>query len=244
MKIDWWTVALQAVNVLVLLWLLQRFLYQPVRRVLQQRRQQATQMLDQARTTQAEAEALKRGLETERQALAAARERAEADARTAAAAEGSRLLAQAESDAAERACAAHAVLEAERHTAEARLAEETAALAVDIARRLLGRLPTATMIGAFLDGACAELQRLVGGAAGSSEEIELVSAAPLDAACQMLCRERLLAVLGASARLRFSVDPALIAGLELRLPHALVRNHWAQDLARVLDMLKADARAA
>ncbi|MDR3415765.1 MAG: hypothetical protein P4L83_06225, partial [Nevskia sp.] len=83
MKIDWWTLALQAVNVLVLLWLLQRFLYLPVRRVLEQRQRQATQMLDQARTAQAQAEQTQRALGAERQALAEARARAEADAQAA-----------------------------------------------------------------------------------------------------------------------------------------------------------------
>ena len=30
MRIDWWTLALQAVNVLILVWLLGRFLFRPV----------------------------------------------------------------------------------------------------------------------------------------------------------------------------------------------------------------------
>jgi len=245
MRIDWWTVGLQAVNVLVLLWLLHRFLYQPVRRVLERRREQATRLLDEARASQAQAAAQQQALAAEREALAAARDRAEADAQAAAAVERGRLLAQFEAETAERARAARAALAAERQAAEAELAGEASALAVDIARRLLERVPAATVLGVFLDGACAELKRLGRGTAPDPpEEIELVSAVALDEAAQALCRDRLAAVVGPALQLRFSVDPALIAGLELHLPHMVVRNHWAQDLARVLEALHADVRVA
>jgi F-type H+-transporting ATPase subunit b len=37
MEIDWWTLALQTVNFLVVVWLLSRFLYRPVRRMIEAR---------------------------------------------------------------------------------------------------------------------------------------------------------------------------------------------------------------
>ena len=38
MQIDWWTLALQTINFLVLVWLLTHFLYRPVRQVIAERK--------------------------------------------------------------------------------------------------------------------------------------------------------------------------------------------------------------
>ncbi len=48
MKIDWWTLFLQTVNFLLLVWLLQHFLYKPVRAVFEKRRKLAEQALNKA----------------------------------------------------------------------------------------------------------------------------------------------------------------------------------------------------
>ena len=50
MQIDWWTLALQAINALVLIWLLQHFLFRPVADIIAARRAAADQLLDDART--------------------------------------------------------------------------------------------------------------------------------------------------------------------------------------------------
>ena len=44
MKIDWWTLGLQAVNVLILVWLLSRFLFKPVAAIIAERQQAATRL--------------------------------------------------------------------------------------------------------------------------------------------------------------------------------------------------------
>lgn len=245
MKIEWWTVGLQAVNVLILLWLLHRFLYRPIRGVLDQRQQQTTLLLQQAGEARSQGQAERTALEAERRELAKSRRNVEADAHAAIVAERDRLLAGVQAEAEERARVARAALEAERHLVEAALLEEASRLAVDIARRLLDRLPKPAVLAAFLDGACAQLNRLPRGSVpGMDDEIELVSALALNDAEQGLCRERLRAVFGTDEGLRFGTDPALIAGIELRLPHAVVRSHWANDLSLVLERLNADARAA
>ncbi|MDD2706355.1 MAG: ATP synthase F0 subunit B, partial [Acidocella sp.] len=48
MKIDWATLALQTVNVLVLIWLLRKFFWRPVAAMIEQRRAAAQTMLDDA----------------------------------------------------------------------------------------------------------------------------------------------------------------------------------------------------
>ncbi|MFP3942752.1 MAG: F0F1 ATP synthase subunit B [Alphaproteobacteria bacterium] len=64
MQIDWITVAAQIVNFLVLVWLLQRFLYGPITRAMNRREQRIEDRLNEAEETRAEAgreaEALRR----------------------------------------------------------------------------------------------------------------------------------------------------------------------------------------
>lgn len=82
MTIDWITVAAQVINFLVLVWLLQRFLYGPITRAISRREAEIGERLDEAaesrRAAEEDAENLRRDrrqLEEERQALlAAARE--------------------------------------------------------------------------------------------------------------------------------------------------------------------------
>ena len=56
MQIDWWTLGLQAVNFLVLVWLLQRFLYKPVMRLIERRRQNVEKAFAEAEDARRKAE--------------------------------------------------------------------------------------------------------------------------------------------------------------------------------------------
>src|SRR6516225_7501503 len=97
MQIDWWTLGLQAVNALVLVWLLAHFLFRPVVDAIGARQKAAGQVLADAPAAQAEADKLR--------------------------------------------AAAKAEIEAERRS-EAFAAEDRAGrLAIDIATKLLDRLP-------------------------------------------------------------------------------------------------------
>jgi len=59
-ELDWSTFLLEVINFLILVWLLKRFLYQPVLGVIEERRQKIAAELTQAAERQDEAEALKR----------------------------------------------------------------------------------------------------------------------------------------------------------------------------------------
>ena len=56
MKIDWWTLALQAINALVLIWLLAHFLFRPVVDAIAARQKAAEQQLADAKAAKAAAE--------------------------------------------------------------------------------------------------------------------------------------------------------------------------------------------
>ena len=49
MQIDWWTLGLQTINFLIVIWLLSRFLYRPVRKIIEER-----EAADQAASDEAE----------------------------------------------------------------------------------------------------------------------------------------------------------------------------------------------
>ena len=68
MRIDWWTLALQAANFLVLVWLLQHFLYRPVLGIIAERQQRTDGVIAEANAAKAAAEGLRAELEQQRAA--------------------------------------------------------------------------------------------------------------------------------------------------------------------------------
>lgn len=75
MPIDGFTVVAQIVNFLILIWLLNRFLFKPIRGAMAKREQEMTEALDSARQAEHQAHAQARAMEREKTALAHAQER-------------------------------------------------------------------------------------------------------------------------------------------------------------------------
>lgn len=74
MQIDWITTLAQAVNFLVLLWLLQRFLYRPISNAIERRREGIQERLDEAATRREEADEAARSFEEKQRELEAERQ--------------------------------------------------------------------------------------------------------------------------------------------------------------------------
>jgi F-type H+-transporting ATPase subunit b len=231
MKIDWATLALQTVNVLVLIWLLRKFFWRPVAAMIEQRRAAAQTMLDDAAkqrdaatAAMTEIEKTRAGFAQERQTLLAAAQ-----------AEAAQHLAAARTEAEAAARALEATtrdrLAAEQREAEATWRQQAGELAVDIASKLAARLNGAAVRGTFLDWLLADLsaQPIVEG-----ETLEVVTATPLPPEEQAQYTQRLTTALGGSPLFTFRADPSLIAGAELRGRNLLVRNSWRADLDRIL----------
>jgi F-type H+-transporting ATPase subunit b len=237
MQIDWWTLALQAVNALVLIWLLAHFLFRPVVNAIAARQQAAGQLLADAKAAKAAAEAERNKVMAETARLAEHRgealKAAEAEAATAKAA----LLAAAQVDADKLRAAAKAEIDAARRT-EALAAEDRAGwLAVDIAGKLLDRLPREARVAAFIDGIATGLAKLPEGTRASvgadGTSVHLTAARAVTPEEVEACRTALAGVLGHPVAVEVSVEPALIAGIELEAPHAVVRNSFRADLVRL-----------
>ena len=82
MQIDWLTVAAQIANFLVLVWLLQRFLYRPITEAMARREERIEAGLSAAKSARAEVDARASRLQEERAALEANREAVLDQART------------------------------------------------------------------------------------------------------------------------------------------------------------------
>jgi len=74
MQIDWLTVAAQIVNFLVLVWLLQRFLYRPITAAMARREERIETRLSEAKAARAEVESESRRLREKQKELDASRE--------------------------------------------------------------------------------------------------------------------------------------------------------------------------
>ncbi len=237
MHLDAWTLALQTVNVLVLVWLLARFLFRPVAALIAERRAAAEKLLDDAAAAKQQADAAAAEMAARRRDFAAEGERLLAEARDAAEAERARLLglAQAEAEALRSAARTGAA----REEAALRRALEAAArrLALAIAARLLARLPAGTTTPALLHSLAADLAALPdearNGLADASVPVEVVSAAPLAEAERATCAAMLAEATGRAPSLSFRTDPTLIAGIELYGAHTAVRSSWRADLDRI-----------
>ena len=74
MQIDWWTLGLQTLNVLVLLWILNRFLFRPVAGMIAKRQATAAESLEKAQKAKSEADAEREKAQAENARLASARD--------------------------------------------------------------------------------------------------------------------------------------------------------------------------
>jgi F-type H+-transporting ATPase subunit b len=246
MHIDWWTLALQTVNVLVLIWILARFFFRPIMDVVAKRQAAADRLLADADAARKEANNLHAEAESERREIGADRARLMMEARKEAEAEKATVLEAAQQEIAKRHSEADASIARDRVAAQADIVARASELAVEIARRLLARCPPQSALPAFLDGLCQEPQalspeskvQLASFAAG--ESVEIVSAAPLSDAETERVRSTLKQTFGDDLILSFRSDPTLIAGIELHGRNTIIRNSWRADLDRIREDLNRD----
>ncbi|MGB8422039.1 MAG: F0F1 ATP synthase subunit B, partial [Paraburkholderia sp.] len=143
----------------------------------------------------------------------------------------------AQADADRLRAAATAEAETARVEQDKLVAVRATQLAVDIAAKLLAKLPENVRVSGFIDGladAIAHLSEPVRAQLGA-DGVAFTLAAPLALSPQELeqCRTVISGCLNRAVSLAVEVDPQLIAGLELRTAHAVVRNNFGADLAQI-----------
>lgn len=239
MELNWSTFILEILNFLVLVWILKRFLYQPVLSVIAQRRAGIEQQLADARTLHDEAEAL----ETRYQARLGEWDQERQQAREQLAgeieAERARRLAALQSELAqarEKAAAAET-----RRQADARLkAEETALVqAARFASRLLGQVACPELEQRLVERVLADLSKLSEERAtalrnswGQAPATALVTSVyPLGDTQREQIRQSLNALTGSAVPVRFEQDPQLLAGLRIAVGAWLLSGNLHDELS-------------
>ena len=237
MQIDWTTLAIQAINIAILIWLLGRFFWRPVSEMIAQRRMLAAQTLADAEAKRQQADAslaeiarTRAGFAQERSALLDAAQ-TDAAALLEAKREETRQLVQS------MLAQAHAAQETYRADAEAGWESNARDLAVSIAARLAARLSGEAVQEVFLSWLVAAIRALPEATrvavASAETAVDVISAAQLSPEATAEATRHIAAAFGGAIRLNFRVDAALIAGLELSAPHLVLRNSWQADLAQI-----------
>ena len=225
MHVDWWTLGLQTVNFLALVWLLRHFLYRPAMAAIEARR--AALHRDREAAGQARLVA-EREAETQRALTAeidAGRRAIIAEAEAEAAERSRNLMAEARGDADRMLERSRERMEAERREAAQTLRREAARLAVSMAGGLLGNgpKPSAEPFLEMLEAGLGEPRR--------SAEVEIACAPPLDPADEASWRARLERRFPGAAMV-FRHDPALLAGARLTADGVETEASWRDALVR------------
>lgn len=237
MTIDWWTLAIQAVNVLLLVWLLGHFFWKPAAAMIERRRLAVQQQLDAAVAEQKRVAAERAEIERTRAGFAGERETILAQAQAEAESARRARLADAEHEAAAVAASAERALQSEREASERAWRDRAAQLALDIAGRLCAPLGGPVVQALFLQllldkiGALPEADRR--SLAAAPVPLQVQSALALGPADEARVRDALAAVAGVAPPLLFDIEPELIAGVELRSAHLLISNSWRADAQRL-----------
>jgi ATP synthase F0 subunit b len=236
MNFSWWTFALQAVNFLILIWLLRRFLFKPVTAIVARRKEEIARGMTEAAAEKQKALDLQRDLQAQRAGIETERRNAIEEQRAQLATESKKLIDEARVEAEKIRQQAAARLTEERAAAAQELFSQTIDLAVNLAERLLRELTFPSIEHVFMTRVLDYLDCLP-----ASERAALVShldesplvvttAHPLDATEEAQWREQLVKQVGGAAGIEFKTDPALIAGAEIALPNAILRFNWRDAL--------------
>jgi F-type H+-transporting ATPase subunit b len=246
MTIDWWTLGFQTVNVVILIWLLQRLFWRPVAALIAQRQVSAKAVMtdanaqrDMAASALADVEKTRAGFANERDDVLAAAH-AEADKAAAASLDAAKQAAAALE------AAARASIAKEQVVAEQIWRDRASHLAVEMAQHLAARLDGGVVRATFLEWLVKAIRALPEAtrqaALAKGMVLDAVSATPLDPADLEHVREVIGNAFAGHPQIDFRTDPALIAGLELHSQHLTVTNSWRADLSKVLGDLTHDRR--
>jgi F-type H+-transporting ATPase subunit b len=250
MRFDWWTLALQTVNVLILIWILARFFFRPIADIIAKRQQETNKLFADAEAARKQAAAARSEAEKARAEVAVEREKLLADAQKSAQAERAKLLQQASKDAAKLRSESEAMIARDRAAAEQQIIDHASTLSIDIAGRLLKRLSPDLALDAFLAALCREIGKLSPETRGefvasatTGRPIEVVTQAPLKKKETGQVRDALKQAFGEDLPLTFRSDPKLLAGIELQGHNVILRNCWRADLAKIREELSRERHA-
>jgi F-type H+-transporting ATPase subunit b len=250
MQIDWITVSAQIVNFLVLIWLLKRFLYQPVIRAMERREQRIAQRLNEAEKRERLAQDTTEQFHHKGRELEQEREDILAEARLAAEAEKKRMLDEARASAAE----ARAIWQrqAQREKDEfLRLLGRQAAEGIEaIARKALSDLAGADLeeqiVSAFIERLKALDSKSRKALTETSDAVRIVSTFELEPALRGRLTRAVHEHVAEDLDVDYAQSPELVCGIEItsggrRLSWNL--GHYLDELRGRIDETLRSAKA-
>lgn len=241
MQFEWTTFILEILNFLVLVWILQRFIYRPVLAMLDARQQRIKDETDRAERLRNEAESLRQQYESrladwqgEREAGRRRLEDELAQLRASALEELKKTLADEEAKSGAR----NAALMASRESA---LIREAASAAYGQVAAMLQRLASPHLTQRIIEIFLEDLRELpeeelaalrkAGAMLIAASSVEIVSAHPLDEPARSTLSGALAAAAGQELPLTYREDNGLIAGIRVVIGECQLHANLADELA-------------
>ena len=252
MPIDWFTVGAQAINFLVLVWLMKRFLYQPVLDAIDARERRIAQTLADAAQQQSQARQEREAFAQRNADFDRSHAQRLSDLTTEVAAERARLLEDTRQSAAtlreqQQRALARELGELQAHIAQ-RSRTEVLAMAHTVLAELADTTLEAQVVSRFVhklqaldpQARAALAQALASAPAQPPVQLQVRSAFALTPEQQATLRHTLHQDLACDAPLAFATSPDVMAGMELSANGWKVAWHLADGLASLAQDL-ADA---
>jgi F-type H+-transporting ATPase subunit b len=221
MLIDWFTVGAQAVNFLILVWLLKRFLYQPVLAAVDAREKKIAAQVADAAALETKAQAERADLHQRSEALNREREGLLRKATEDANAERQRLIESARQESQQLHSKLTQALAQERAELGHQLSVRTQAEVFAVARKTLADLAGASLEDRMIEVFIAHLRALPQAQkltlAGADQAALVRSAFVLSAAGRASIETAIHECLGATVTTRFETSPEFVCGVELTM---------------------------
>jgi F-type H+-transporting ATPase subunit b len=254
MLIDWFTIGAQVLNFLILVWLLKRFLYQPILDAIDAREKRIADELADAKAKQAEAKQERDAFQQKNAAFEQQRVTLMRQATDAAKAERQRLLDEARQAAEALSAKRQEALRNEAQSLNQAIGQRTRNEVFAIARKALTDLASASLEERMAEAftrRVRELDEQARDALGQSlktaaEPARVRSAFELSEAQRAMIQTALNETFSADLALRFETAPELIGGIELGVNGQKVAWSIAEYLSSlesgVEELLKAQSR--
>jgi F-type H+-transporting ATPase subunit b len=241
MQIDWLTVAAQIVNFLVLVWLLQRFLYRPITNAMARREARIEERLSDARTRRREAEDEATKLQEKREELEASRQKMLEEARAEADGLRQRLEREVRDDIDRKRSNWTETLEDERADFAREMQRKAGHKVLDTAGRLLAEFTSTGLDDHIAQGFVKKLENLdtdtcqkMRAAADSPEGPALVeTAAALDAAARRKITRAIHEQVATDIEVAYRADEQVLLGVRLSIGEQTVEWSAARHLERL-----------
>jgi len=223
MLIDWFTVGAQALNFLVLIWLMKRFLYKPILHAIDEREKRIAATLADADAKKAEAQKQQDDFQQKNEDFDKERAALVTKMQAEAKAEGERLVADARKAADVLTAKREESLKSETQALTASLTNRTQEVVFQIARKALSDLATTTLeerMGEVFTRRLREISNetkshLAEALKSTSSPAVVRTAFELPAREQAVVQNALNETFSADVHIQFEVAPNVISGIEL-----------------------------